>query len=384
MSAEITPADLAALGLEAAALGEVEILAYPTSRVDDAWCPAVGLPEGVGAPGGFSASQPDTSLSSSSQRASCESSDLNERDELDVLTVRSSALEDVGVTAALAPDLSELHLWGHDEAAFRLILDGVAGEWPVGPPVAPEVVDAPITRARLSLRQSFRCVIATPDRLALVLLQHRPQDLRVQPIYPWADPPIDIWTEQPDSAAVVAMMQERAMHSDRWERTLIVGMLARLAVPEADSAGAWLHAMMSSAPDREGPPASPRRWFGQLSTHHRASIARRAVARGQVLAADLEDCRAALVPTNQRLASTWLDLCQRRDDLEGVRVLLRSAEPSEAEALEAVLREVDALGKASRFSWPPEIVVDHERLRRVALADPVAWWGSTIYTVQLL
>jgi hypothetical protein len=390
MSAEFTPGDFAALGLEAGALGTIETLVYPQPRVDDARGARPSANAGVGAPLGFLASQPDTSLSPSARLspleplAPLEPREWPEADELDLLTVRSSALEDIGLTAALEPDLSELHLWSDDQVAFLILVDGLTSEWPQGRSEASALVDAPVTRVRLPLRQSFRCVIAAPDRSALALLQHRPEDLRVQPVYPWADPPIDVLMEQPDDAPLNAMTQERAKHADRWERTLILGMLARLAAPVAGNPRARLQAMMSGAPSLTEAPLSPRLWFGQLTARHRALIARRAIAHGQILVADLEDCRDALVPTNQRLAATWLDLCHRRDDLEGVRVLLRSVDVSEVEALETALRDVDAVGKADRFSWPPEIEVDDERLRLVALSDPGAWWGSTIYPVQLL
>ncbi len=381
MSADFTPSELAALGLATAALGEVEVLAYPRARVDDARGADVRARESVGAPLGLVASPPDTPLSLGALPPPLEGR-VEEVDELDLLTVRSSVLDEIGLTAALEPDLSELHLWSHDEA-FLIVIDGLTPEWPLGRSGASASVDAPVTRVRLPLRPAFRCVIAASDRSALALLQHRPQGLRVQPVYPWDNPPVEVWMEQADDPTGKTMTPGHVEQADRWARTLIAGMLARLAAPRAGSAPARLQAMMSGAPNAEAA-ESPRHWFGQLAVEHRALIARRAIAHGQILAADLEDCRDALVPTNPRLASTWLDLCHRRDDLEGVRVLLRSADATQAEALEVVLRAVDAVGKLDRFSWPPEIEVDDERLRRVAIADPVAWWGSTIYPVQLL
>lgn len=392
MSGELTPDDLAALGLETSALGEIETLAYPQPRVDDARGRPAGGPGGPRAALGSSASRPGATPVPGALQPPLDPRGPSEGAELDLLAVRSEALEDIGLSAALAPDLSELHLWGDHDTTFVIVTGGETSDERLAGAEASggASLDVPVTRVRLPLRQTFRFVIAAPDRSALALVQHRREDLRVQPVYPWADPPIDAW-DQADDTTLNAMTQKRAMQADRWERTLVAGMVARLVEPPPGTARARLQGLMSgtdsgaqSATGGPAVPAGPRSWFRQLSAGHRALVARRAVGRGQVLAADLGDCRDALVPTNQRLASTWRDLCHRRDDLEGVRVLLRSADAREVEALEAVLRDVDALGKAVRFSWPPEIEVDDERLRRVALSDPGAWWGSTVYPVQLL
>jgi hypothetical protein len=82
------------------------------------------------------------------------------------------------------------------------------------------------------------------------------------------------------------------------------------------------------------------------------------------------------------VVEAWRALCHERDDLEGVRVLLREA--GAGGQLEEALRETDASGRAVRFSWPREVDVDDERLRRAALSNPGAWWGSTRYAVYLL
>jgi hypothetical protein len=63
-----------------------------------------------------------------------------------------------------------------------------------------------------------------------------------------------------------------------------------------------------------------------------------------------------------------------RDDLEGVRTLLLEAGGSER--LDAALRPVDQAGLALAARLPRGFRLRDERLRRIALGDPAAWWAS--------
>ena len=56
-------------------------------------------------------------------------------------------------------------------------------------------------------------------------------------------------------------------------------------------------------------------------------------------------------------------------------MLLREADAGAD--LDAALDAADRTGRAIRINLNAAVAVTNERLRRVALGDPSAWWGST-------
>ena len=93
------------------------------------------------------------------------------------------------------------------------------------------------------------------------------------------------------------------------------------------------------------------------------------------IAARLDRLQTHFGPADASLDLTWQALCWDRDDVDGIRVLLREA--GAGEALTSALRALDETGRAVRFSWPSDVDVHDERLQRISEADPGAWWGST-------
>jgi hypothetical protein len=118
-----------------------------------------------------------------------------------------------------------------------------------------------------------------------------------------------------------------------------------------------------------------RRWLRGFEPGQRALVERFAVVCARTLASRLARLQTTLRPDDDSLEETWAWACWERDDLEGVRVLLREA--GAGAALAAALQDADVTGRAVRFSWPSGIDVHDERLQRVSEGDPGAWWGST-------
>ena len=145
----------------------------------------------------------------------------------------------------------------------------------------------------------------------------------------------------------------------RWDETLAAGRIARAMEPGASQAAT----------------IAARRWTRGLTADQRTLIERFAIVRAHDIAARLDRLQTHVGPADASLDLAWQALCWDRDDVDGIRVLLREA--GAGQALTAALRAVDEAGRAVRFSWPSDVDVHDERLQRISEADPGAWWGST-------
>ena len=232
----------------------------------------------------------------------------------------------------------------------------------------------------LLLSATSRHMIATPDNAPLALVAIDGQTLEVQPIYPWPAPPVWSWLQDSDDEGLIALASER-LPGDRWVALTVAGMLARLYMPATrEQSRARLAALRSGV--WATPATAGRVWIRSLNTAHRNVVERIARARAGQLFGGLRAFLDDVAPDGADISAQWRGLCHARDDLEGILVLLREA--AGGQLLEYQLRTVDEVGRAVRYSWPSSRVVDDERLRRVALSDPGAWWGSTAYNVRLL
>jgi hypothetical protein len=120
---------------------------------------------------------------------------------------------------------------------------------------------------------------------------------------------------------------------------------------------------------------APRRWARTLDLASTQALEHQAIRRAEALGDDLTDLFETLSADMGEASATWVRLCHRRDDIESVRVLLREA--GAGTALEAVVTQADRTGRAIRINLDGTVSAADERLRRVALGDPSAWWGST-------
>jgi len=104
------------------------------------------------------------------------------------------------------------------------------------------------------------------------------------------------------------------------------------------------------------------------------ALALHAVAECAALCLDVEDLVADVHTDAEGWDDAVREVVYRRDDLEGVLVLL-DARGSDA-ALRAALRAVDRDGLLLRHALPVDgRWDDDERLRRAALKSPGAWWA---------
>lgn len=274
------------------------------------------------------------------------------------LRVRSDVLSSTGITAAFDEATRELLLGAAPDLAFTLEADAGelagAGPAPLGPPR---------TQATVSAAAPSTFVLGSDaGPLAVVAIEANAIELRV--IHAWPRPPLDAWLSGLDRSDRELVDQFDRPPASRWAKTVDAGRIARLTRSRASEAVA----------------IQARRWPRRLTEPQRALVERFAVVCARDIGGQLQRFHEAFAPDDRSLEVTWTWFCWERDDLEGIRVLLREAAGAGrtgGDALAATLRTLDATGRAVRASWPPEVDVHDDRLQRVSEADPGAWWGST-------
>lgn len=356
----LSPGDLATFGLVPEMIGPVERLSLPTPDVDQ----ARGVPP------------PDLLSSSRITSWPTETPPPRAWDALPV-HARSDVLRAIGVAMQF------------DRADGALLL-----EWAADTPVrvrdtAAASIDAARSQLRVALRRAGRFLVESLEGVPLVLGIVDDDSLSLAPVSAWPAPPLDHWIGPMTDEWLQSTVARALPGADAWTRTALAGAIARLtatAPPDvADAAGVGpleagsplaLLRRVSASPAVAG----PRSWARSLGRAELASIEEHARRRAIALEHDLDDLQA-LIPTEGGDArEAWTRLCLRRDDLEGVRVLLHEA--GAGERLDEALRDTDRAGRSLRLTL--SVTVDDERLRRVALGDPGAWWGDPAYEVRLL
>ena len=99
-----------------------------------------------------------------------------------------------------------------------------------------------------------------------------------------------------------------------------------------------------------------------------------ALAEASALVLDVEDAIADVDARVEGWDDTVRELAHRRDDLEGVLLLLDGA--GAGTAIRSSLAAVDHEGQVLRLAIEPDILDNDERLRRAGLKDPDAWWAA--------
>jgi hypothetical protein len=282
--------------------------------------------------------------------------------------VRSDALAAAGLVAGFDEDARTLVLTAPDDLPFTVTAANDSGVSARIPADDSGVVATPVTFATVPVGQVSPFVLAC-EAGPLAILAFDPRAIGVRAVYAWPAPPVDDaagFARVGDSGVVrggeasgsARVGASAVVGAPRWAATTAAGRLARRIEPGASETAS----------------IAARRWLRGLTANQRALIERFAIVQARDIAARLSRLQDGLGPDTS-LDFAWQALCWARDDVEGVRVLLREA--GTGGALVAVLGSVDTTGRAVRFSWPSEIDVHDARLQIVSEADPAAWWGST-------
>jgi hypothetical protein len=293
-------------------------------------------------------------------------------DPSDLLEVRSDVLAAVDLEAQLDPARLVLHVRARHDQPFliRAAHPGTA------PRVQPDAL-----ATEIPLRQIGRFVIESVGGAPLALVGVERDALVLVLVGQWDAPPLRDWIREMDDDWMRAQIEGTAASADTWTRTALAGQIARLTEvgrphrPAATASALLRHVSLQ-------PGMLPRLWIQTLDSSALASLEQHASRRAAVLEDDLEGLFTALSADGHEAEDTWTRLCHRRDDLEGVRVLLHQA--GKGDELDRVLQQTDLVGRAVRLSLVHTSWGDDERLRRVALGDAGAWWGSTAFDVRLI
>lgn len=286
-----------------------------------------------------------------------------------LLPAYSPVMDALGLRIEVDPGAATLRVISRGGAAFQ-VRPGLHG-------VQPQVADG-AGISRVALQQTGRFLIESAGGTPLVLGWRDAGALLLCPVYAWPAPPVEEWNVKTQDTWMHEQMKI-ATGSDTWTRTSLAGQLARLCEPEQRDVAALIRSgrLQDLVSDVE---LAPRRWARALDQRSTMALEQQAVRRAEALSDDLTDLFDTLSADMTEASESWQRLCHRRDDIEGVRVLLREA--GAGGALEEVLAEADRSGRAVRINLDGTVSAADERLRRVALGDPSAWWGSTDFEAR--
>jgi hypothetical protein len=202
----------------------------------------------------------------------------------------------------------------------------------------------------------------------------RPFEAVAAPIANWADLCRDQW--------MADSLRRYEAVSGIWHAAVAAGLLARLFESE-NGREAYESSVLVLRREGTELPAAPRRWARQLTSGQCETITDLGLAEIDGLHRTLGDLNERWIPDDGPWRTAWIDVCCRRDDLACAALVLGEAGARDPRLTDA-LTALDRIGRQVLFSVPRGAILDDERLRRVRLTDPLAWWGSPDSVEDLL
>lgn len=250
---------------------------------------------------------------------------------------------------------------------------------------APEALYSPADSPGViytDLRRTALVGIRLPDGSAFALRQGAasidvfpllPRSLDVRPIGELGCP-IEEWLGDCQDCELAAWVREHVEVGGAWHRVVAAGIYARLLNARGGDARQVVGDLLAGRPDPEL--ARPLRWARSLSAEMLDDLEDLALAEVDLLRERVERLRERLEMEDETWRADLLSAFHRRDDLEGLHVLLTEA--NHAERLAMALDGLDHAGERLMIGFPREIHFDDPRLRRAALGDPRAWWVMVV------
>jgi hypothetical protein len=186
-----------------------------------------------------------------------------------------------------------------------------------------------------------------------------------EPCAPMSSPALR-WCEELGDSWLREEVVEALADADPLGHVVAVGLFKRMQADPADPVGTVRQLL-------EGKPvpqlSRSHEWFRSLSAAQRRTSERLACERSERLAAQM--------PLLSRLtAEQVLSVLVKRDDLEGVRVLLQ--EVGAGQRLDAAVSAVDRFGCECQDRSLAHTAVRCQRLVRAYQLDPGAWWATAL------
>lgn len=188
-------------------------------------------------------------------------------------------------------------------------------------------------------------------------------------------PPVRDWCIRAGDGWMSAFVDSRLSSEDAWHATVAAGTFARLIDYASERRRAIVASHLAGRVDNDF--IAPQWWAEALSPAQVRLVRGMTLAQLDSLKQDLE----ALIQEDDEGEARWAErvrgVCHRRDDIESVRWALQVR--GEALPLAPALRGVDALGEAllAGLSVVPAHL-DDERLQRVLVGQPTAWWARPV------
>jgi hypothetical protein len=182
--------------------------------------------------------------------------------------------------------------------------------------------------------------------------------------------PIATWLTHLDDRWLHDQVTARLVAPTSWDYGSVAGMLTRLV--EFRDPRAAVQRILAGQP--EPLHAEPRKWARALPPPQLRTLQSLALAEVDILHEAIRELRKSVDNDEPEWQGEWSYLCQRRDDLESVRVLLHEA-GADARLSEA-LRRLDREGELLRLALPWTDDLVDERASRIGSRDPGAWWGT--------
>ena len=185
------------------------------------------------------------------------------------------------------------------------------------------------------------------------------------------DRSIDKWAEACDDAWLADQIRRQAAVGGSWRQAIAAGLYARLYQP-ADSAAGAARVRDFRNGRIETRFTEPREWAKTLHETQAIRFESLALAEIDGLHAAMDDLEVALDEGSEEWVDAWRDICHRRDELEGVKLVLQ--ERGKGAALQSTLEQLDRRGRQFLINIPEGVLQPDIQLERANLLDPTAWW----------
>jgi hypothetical protein len=156
-----------------------------------------------------------------------------------------------------------------------------------------------------------------------------------------------------------------------WEEAVAVGTYARLRRRPREETRAAIDSILAGGVDEDL--ARPRRWARSLSAEQVRTIEDLGFSVIERLQGEIEDLGRSVDESDPRWRAAFMRICRERDDLAGIQLVLVDAGTAEdfSSALSNLDEQAGRLAGRLGTTKIPDV-----RLRRVALAEPGAWWAE--------
>jgi hypothetical protein len=194
---------------------------------------------------------------------------------------------------------------------------------------------------------------------------------------PWAlaaVPAPEQWWHEAGDSWMHRTADEQLARGSSIGNAIAAGLFARLVETPPASAPAILAELRAGRPDRAY--MAPRAWARSLTSERLASLEELALTHADRWHSRLEAAALATAPEDRSWQEEVLRVCHGRDDLECLYFVL--SEAGAGNRLGVAVQSMDLDGEALMRKWPPGLVLDDQRLERVAAGDPSAWWARVV------